>query len=206
MLTSFSQNDNNCSINITAQSGVSVYMDNIFMGKTNKNGIILKNLKAGKHRFSFRKPLHKTKNRRLKLKPNKVRRYKLNQLIYNSELGYNTIIRPLITLPKDAVISDTCDVQPMFPGGENNLIRFLARKTKYPDLALQNGIQGEAVIQFIVDIDGSIKNIKPITDVDILLIDEAIRVVRTMPNWIPASLNGKPVRTECSIPVNFKLR
>lgn len=95
---------------------------------------------------------------------------------------------------------------PRFPGGESALLRFIAEHLQYPTVALENNIQGRVNIRFVVEKDGSIGNVEVQRGVDINLDNEAIRVVKSMPKWLPGKQNGMPVRCYFTIPINFKIQ
>ena len=95
--------------------------------------------------------------------------------------------------------------QPEFPGGMSELMRYLHKNIKYPTICQKEGIQGRVIVQFIVNEDGSISEAEVIKPVNPLLDSEALRLVYTMPNWIPGKQMGKPVRARFSLPVTFRL-
>ena len=101
---------------------------------------------------------------------------------------------------------DEVEVMPSFPGGLTALMQWLSENTKYPAEAAKHGVQGRVVVQFVVEKDGSVTMIKVIESVDPSLDEEAVRVVKGMPNWIPGKHNGSAVRVKYSIPVTFKLQ
>ena len=101
---------------------------------------------------------------------------------------------------------DDVDQQPPFPGGTNALNTFIASNLKYPIAAAENGIQGRVIVKFIVEKDGSISNVEVDRSVDPSLDNEAMRVVKAMPKWIPGQINGKAVKVECSHPFVFRLQ
>lgn len=101
---------------------------------------------------------------------------------------------------------DDVDQQPSFPGGTNALNTFIASNLKYPAVAQENGIQGRVIVKFIVEKDGSISNVEVDRSVDPGLDNEAMRVVKAMPKWIPGQINGKAVKVECSHPFVFRLQ
>ena len=94
---------------------------------------------------------------------------------------------------------------PMFPGGMQELMKFLQKEVKYPAEAQDKGIQGRVVVQFVVNKDGSITDAKVVKSVDPLLDAESLRVVNAMPNWTPGKDKGEPVRTRFTLPVSFRL-
>ena len=101
---------------------------------------------------------------------------------------------------------DDVDQQPSFPGGTNALNTFIVSNLKYPVFAQEKGIQGRVVVKFIVEKDGSISNVEVDRSVDPGLDNEAMRVVKAMPKWIPGQINGKAVKVECSHPFVFRLQ
>ncbi len=95
--------------------------------------------------------------------------------------------------------------QPMFPGGMEEMMKFLQQNVKYPKEAQDQGKQGRVIVQFVVNKDGSISNDTIVRSVDPLLDAEALRVVRSMPNWTPGKQRGKEVRVRFTLPVTFRL-
>ncbi len=85
------------------------------------------------------------------------------------------------------------------------LMAFIYQNIKYPSLARENNIQGMVVVQFVVEQDGSISNIKCLRDIGAGCGEEAMRVVEAMPNWNPGKQRGRPVRVMFTLPVKFKL-
>jgi protein TonB len=94
---------------------------------------------------------------------------------------------------------------PEFPGGEAALQKYLANSIKYPRIATENGIQGKVYVNFVVDKGGSISNVKIVRGVDSSLDQEAVRVIKAMPKWIPGKQNGEAVRVSFTVPINFVL-
>lgn len=92
---------------------------------------------------------------------------------------------------------------PSFPGG--NVQKWISKNVKYPVLAMENGIQGKVFVQFVIERDGSITDVKVVRGVDSSLDKEAIRVVKAMPKWTPGKQRGKAVRVSFTLPINFQL-
>jgi protein TonB len=86
------------------------------------------------------------------------------------------------------------------------LLQFLGSHIRYPSLAKDNGIEGTVVVRFIVEKDGSISQPAIIRDIGGGCGAEALRVVKSMPTWLPGKQQGRPVRVQFSLPVQFKLR
>ncbi len=95
--------------------------------------------------------------------------------------------------------------KPTFPGGEAELLKFIAENTKYPEIAKENGIQGRVFVQFVIDKNGNVTNVTIARGVDPYLDAEAIRVVKMLPRWTPGKQRGKPVPVTFVVPINFKL-
>jgi protein TonB len=98
------------------------------------------------------------------------------------------------------------DEMPTFRGGDINKFReWVQRKTKYPQVATINGIQGKVYITFVIETDGSVSNVKVARGVDPLIDNEALKSVMSSPKWTPGRHKGKAVRVSYYIPVNFEL-
>ena len=95
---------------------------------------------------------------------------------------------------------------PQFPGGEAAMMRYLSQNIKYPASAAKNNIEGRVILQFVVEKDGQIGEVKIVRSVDPELDAEAVRVIKTMPNFIPGRQDGKPVAVWYTIPISFKLQ
>jgi protein TonB len=85
-------------------------------------------------------------------------------------------------------------------------MKYLNTHIKYPAIAEENGVQGRVVCTFVVERDGSITDVKVMKSVDPSLDKEAIRVLKSMPKWIPGKQNGSAVRVKFTVPVTFRLQ
>ena len=94
---------------------------------------------------------------------------------------------------------------PQFPGGLPGLMNFINDNLRYPAYAKANDIQGRVVVQFVVKKDGSIGQVKVIRKKNPDLDAEAVRVVKTLPKFIPGKMNGKPVNVWFTLPIMFKI-
>lgn len=101
-------------------------------------------------------------------------------------------------------IFEVVEQQPQFPGGSVN--GWLADHIKYPVVAAENGISGRVVVQFVVERDGSVSQVRVVRGVDPSLDKEAQRVISSMPKWIPGKQNGQAVRSRFTVPVTFRLQ
>ena len=107
---------------------------------------------------------------------------------------------------EEQVIHIRVEKMPEFPGGQDALNRYLVRNIKYPLLAQENGIQGRVVCQFVVNSDGSIVDIAVVRGVEESLDKEAVRVIKSMPKWVPGRHGGKAVRVKFTQNIRFKLQ
>ncbi len=102
-------------------------------------------------------------------------------------------------------VYNAVDAQPEFPGGEAALATFLQKNIRYPLLAKQNKIRGKVYIQFVVEKDGSLTDMKIVREPGSGTGDESIRVMKLSPQWTPGVLGGKNVRVQFTMPINFSL-
>jgi len=94
---------------------------------------------------------------------------------------------------------------PCFPGGDEARIRFLQLNIHYPGTARNNGIQGKVFVTFVVEKDGSLSNFRVLRGIGGGCDEEAVRVIKMMPKWIPGRQRGKPVRVQFNVPIRFTL-
>ena len=97
-------------------------------------------------------------------------------------------------------------VMPKYPGGLAECMKFLSKNIRYPKKARENGTQGRVVVQFYVETDGSIDDIKIVNSVSWELNDEAKRVIKKMPKFKPGTIGGEPARMQSTLPVMFRLK
>lgn len=130
----------------------------------------------------------------------------------SEETGEDVVIKHIpVTVDEEVVVEDDIFVvveeNPQFPnGGTAGLLQYLGKNIKYPTIPQENGTQGRVTVQFVVNKDGSIVDVKVIRGVDPYLDKEAVRVISTMPKWIPGKQRGVPVRCKFTVPVTFKLQ
>jgi periplasmic protein TonB len=108
-------------------------------------------------------------------------------------------------IENEEVVLDRADFMPAFGSGEKELLEYLAKNIKYPEIALKNGISGTVVIQFIVNKSGQIIDPKVLRGIGGGCEDEAIRVIKKMPAWTPGKQKGKPVSVRFTLPVRFSI-
>ena len=103
-------------------------------------------------------------------------------------------------------VYDVVGEMPEYPGGPSAMFEYLSKNIKYPVVAEENGVQGRVIVTFIVECDGSISNAKVSKSLEPSLDKEALRLVKSMPHWIPGKQNGEPVRVKYTVPVTFRLQ
>ena len=116
------------------------------------------------------------------------------------------IAQPEPPKEEETKVFDVVEQMPSFPGGPSALMQYLSSNIKYPVVAEENGVQGRVVCTFVVERDGSITDVRVIKSVDPSLDKEAVRVVKSMPKWIPGKQNGSAVRVKYTVPVTFRLQ
>jgi len=95
---------------------------------------------------------------------------------------------------------------PMYPGGDVELLKFIAEHTQYPEVAKENNIQGRVIVRFCVTAKGGVSQVSILKGVDPELDKEAIRVVNTLPAFKPGKQGGKPVPVWYMVPITFTLK
>ncbi|MFN3329266.1 MAG: energy transducer TonB [Fervidobacterium pennivorans] len=95
--------------------------------------------------------------------------------------------------------------QPIFPGGEKALFKFIIKNVKYPEEARRKGVEGRVLVSFIIEKDGSISNIKLVQGIGYGCDEEALRVISKLPKFTPGKHSGFPVRVQTGVPINFRL-
>ena len=109
--------------------------------------------------------------------------------------------------PKQEEIFTFVEQPPTFPGGEEALAKFLSKNIHYPRVAQENAISGTVFVQFVVDSEGNIKDVKTVGAAKGGgLEEEAIRVVKIMPKWKAGKQNGRQVSVQFNLPIRFTLQ
>lgn len=112
------------------------------------------------------------------------------------------IIEDPETKPAEIIVEE----MPLFPGGDTERLKFLAANILYPTQATENGIQGTVYFQFIIDSKGNITDVKILRGIGGGCDEEALRVIKMMPQWKPGRQNGRTVRVLYNMPVVFKIQ
>ncbi len=102
-------------------------------------------------------------------------------------------------------IFDVVEDMPMFLGGQNALMDYLTRNLRYPGDAVNNNIEGQVIVRFVVTKDGTISDVTIVKSVYPSLDAEAMRVVKSMPKWIPGRQNGENINVYFTMPITFSL-
>jgi len=108
-------------------------------------------------------------------------------------------------VPNNDSVYSFVDQQPEFPGGLSALSNYLNLNLLFPEQAIHDSIEGKIYIGFVVEIDGSISNVKVLRGIGGGCDQESIRVISEMPAWTPGKLNGKTVRVSKILPITFSL-
>lgn len=98
------------------------------------------------------------------------------------------------------------EIMPQFPGGEAEMMNFIGKSLRYPVVDQENGTQGRVTVRFVVTKTGDIDQVEVLRGVSPTCDREAMRVVKSMPRWIPGKQNGKPVAVYFTLPVAYKLK
>ena len=108
---------------------------------------------------------------------------------------------------EEAIPFQLVEEKPKFQGGDaNDFTRWVNSRLQYPEIAKENGVQGRVTLQFTVNADGSVSNVKVLRGVDPSLDQEAVRVVSSSPKWTPGRQRDRAVKVTYTFPVVFQLR
>ena len=108
---------------------------------------------------------------------------------------------------EEAIPFQLVEEKPSFNGGDaNEFSKWVNSKLQYPEIAKENGVQGRVTLQFTVNPDGSVSNVKVLRGVDSSLDKEAVRVVSMSPKWMPGKQRDRAVKVTYTFPVIFQLR
>lgn len=110
------------------------------------------------------------------------------------------------TVVEENKVFTAVEQMPQFPGGEAELMKYISKNLKYPPVAMENNIQGRVVVQFVVTKTGKIGEVKVVRGKDPDLDKEAVRVVKSLPDFIPGKMNGQTVNVWYTLPITFKLQ
>lgn len=95
---------------------------------------------------------------------------------------------------------------PQFPGGDKELLSYIAKNLHYPVIAAENGIQGKVFVRFVVSATGKVEDVTVVRSLDPNCDKEALRVICSLPQWIPGKQNGRNVPVYYTVPITFKIQ
>jgi protein TonB len=130
--------------------------------------------------------------------------------IESTEIDENTEIE-FVETPEEEVVEEpeifqVVEDPPQFPGGEEELFKYLGKSIQYPPMAKDAGVSGVVYVTFVVNEDGSISDVEVLRGIGASCDKEAIRVVENMPKWKPGKQRGKSVKVQFNLPIRFTLR
>lgn len=96
--------------------------------------------------------------------------------------------------------------RPEFTGGKKKFSKYLHKNLKYPKKAKRQGIEGKVFVEFMVNIDGSITDVKVLKGIGSGCDEEAVKVIKNSPKWIAGTKRGKAVKMKVTIPIVFELK
>ena len=128
-----------------------------------------------------------------------------------AEFDENTEVIQQVEVKEEVIEDDQpfliAETMPSFQGGDLNKFRaWVQQNIRFPQIALENGIQGRVVLSFVIEKDGRLTNIQVLQSPDRSLSDEAIRVLSKSPKWSPGKQRNQPVRVKYTLPVDFRVQ
>ncbi|MCF6406673.1 energy transducer TonB [Chitinophaga filiformis] len=124
---------------------------------------------------------------------------------FESGTGVGPVVEPPKVAEREEVFM-IVEIMPSFPGGEEALARFLQKNVRYPRLAQETGIEGKIFVQFVVNAEGKVGEVQTVgAHKGGGLEEEAMRVVKLMPNWKPGKQSGRSVSVRYNLPIGFRL-
>lgn len=107
--------------------------------------------------------------------------------------------------PAEEEVFMVVEQQPTFPGGDEALFKFITKNIKYPYQAQKAEVQGTVFVEFIVNSDGHLSDFKILKGQGFGLDEEAMRVIKMSPDWVPGKNGGKAVKVRVQVPIKFRL-
>jgi protein TonB len=128
-----------------------------------------------------------------------------------ADFDEDTEVIQTVEIKEEEVIDDqpflVAETMPSFQGGDLNTFRsWVQSNVKFPQIALENGIQGRVVLSFVIEKDGRLTNIQVLQTPDRSLSEEAIRVLNKSPKWSPGKQRNQVVRVKYTLPVDFRVQ
>ena len=134
-----------------------------------------------------------------------------NDLDFDAEADQDTEIEEYIPVEteeegiEELEIFKVVENPPSFPGGDAARMKYLKDNINYPEMARESGISGKVFVTFVVEPNGSVTNVSILRGIGGGCDEEAKRVIKAMPRWIPGKQRGKPVRVQFNMPIKFTL-
>lgn len=116
-----------------------------------------------------------------------------------------SVARPSVSTEQEESIFTVVEQMPEYPGGMEALYQFLAANIKYPG-GPEDCVSGKVIVSFVIEKDGTVSDAKVVRKLHPAFDAEALRVVKLMPKWEPGRQEGKPVRVQFNLPINFNLK
>lgn len=116
-----------------------------------------------------------------------------------------TLIDQKIEEEPEEILYQITELPAEFPGGPEAMMKYFKENLVYPDDAKEMQVQGRVYVSLVVEKDGSVSNVEVVRGVYSSLDKEAIRVVKSMPKWIPGEMDNKPVRSRVYLPITFRM-
>ena len=110
-----------------------------------------------------------------------------------------------LQIPEEDPTYAIVEEMPEFPEGNKAMYKFIQKEVQYPQIAVEQGIQGTVYVNFVIDKTGTISKVRVLRGVHESLDNEAMRVVKAMPKWTPGTQRGKPVNVYYNLPIRFIL-
>ena len=114
-------------------------------------------------------------------------------------------VKQAVSQEEEEKVYQVIEQMPQFPGGEGELLNYINRNIKYPVIAQENGVQGKVILRFVVSKTGMVDRVEVVRPLDPACDKEAIRVVKSLPKFIPGKQNGVNVAVWYTLPVTYKL-
>lgn len=128
--------------------------------------------------------------------------YEVNFTI-SKDISNGAKIFKVVNNSVDNQVFTVLETQPKFPGGIQNFLQYLGNNVKYPAEDKENNLQGKVIVQFVIEKNGSLTDIKAIRSPSNAMSQEAVRVVSSSPKWIPGMQGGSFVRSQFTVPITF---
>lgn len=109
-----------------------------------------------------------------------------------------------IEMPEDPFL--IVEDMPSYPGGDAALLGFISKNIKYPRQAKRMGVEGKVHLSFVIDTDGRVTDVKVLRGIGAGCDEEAVRVLKLLPNFSPGKQRGVPVKVQMQLPVSFQLK